>query len=115
MNRTTHLMKLQSEPFLNIVSGHKTIESRLFDEKRKLIKIGDIIEFKNEADLSESVKVEVLALLNYQTFDSLFADFPPDWFGLPNRADLITQIEKYYSKEDQKKYGVLGIKIKLLN
>jgi ASC-1-like (ASCH) protein len=108
-------MKLQEEPFLNIVSGRKTIESRLFDEKRRLIKVGDIIQFNNEQDLSKSVKVEVIALLNYQTFDALFADFPPDCFGLPNKAGLIAQIEKYYSKEDQKKYGVLGIKIKLLN
>lgn len=40
-----HGMKLQKQSFENIVNGKKIIESRLFDEKRQLINIGDQIEF----------------------------------------------------------------------
>lgn len=36
-------MKLLKEPFDNIKNGTKTIEFRLYDEKRKQIKIGDIM------------------------------------------------------------------------
>lgn len=43
-------MKLNSEPFLKIADGTKTIELRLNDEKRRLIKVGDYIEFTNVAN-----------------------------------------------------------------
>ena len=40
-----HTMRLNKEPFEMIKSGMKTIELRLYDEKRKLLRIGDEIEF----------------------------------------------------------------------
>ena len=38
-------MKLNNEPFNLIKNGTKTVELRLNDEKRKLLNIGDKIEF----------------------------------------------------------------------
>ena len=43
----THSMQLTPSPFQMIKEGTKTIELRLFDEKRRKIQIGDIIEFSN--------------------------------------------------------------------
>ena len=40
-----HKMKLNESPFERIKNGKKTIEFRLYDEKRQQIKIGDKIEF----------------------------------------------------------------------
>lgn len=40
-----HQMKLVDAPFELIRSGQKTIELRLNDEKRQIIKIGDFIVF----------------------------------------------------------------------
>lgn len=39
-----HQLKLASLPFESIKSGRKTIESRLYDEKRREINLGDEIE-----------------------------------------------------------------------
>ena len=41
----TQKMNLNPEPFEMIFSGQKTIELRLNDEKRQMIKVGDMIEF----------------------------------------------------------------------
>ena len=41
-------MKLQPGPFEAIKNGTKTIEMRLWDEKRKHITVGDTIEFVND-------------------------------------------------------------------
>lgn len=38
-------MKLNDSPFDRIKSGKKIIDIRLFDEKRKLLNLGDIIHF----------------------------------------------------------------------
>ena len=46
-------MKLKNEPFVSIKNGLKTIEMRLFDEKRKQIKVGDTIEFTNIVSLEK--------------------------------------------------------------
>lgn len=40
-----HNMRLNAEPFEKISSGAKTIELLLYDEKRRVIKVGDEIEF----------------------------------------------------------------------
>lgn len=42
-----HQMKLQNDPFQMIKKGQKTIEMRLYDEKRKLVQVGDNISFTN--------------------------------------------------------------------
>ena len=40
-------MNLAPSPFEMIKSGAKTIELRLYDEKRRAVKVGDTIEFTN--------------------------------------------------------------------
>ena len=68
-----HKMKLNESPFERIKNGTKTIEFRLYDDKRKKVKIGDEIEIKTKS------------------------------------------MYRFYSKEQEKQYGVVGIKIKILN
>ena len=38
-----HTMKLKEDPFERMKNGTKTIEFRLYDEKRRKIKVGDEI------------------------------------------------------------------------
>lgn len=45
-----HYMTLDPAPFETINNGTKTIELRLNDEKRQLIRINDEIIFENKAD-----------------------------------------------------------------
>ena len=105
-------MNLQPSPFEKIKNGSKTIEVRLLDEKRQLINVGDEIEFSS-VDPSQVIRTKVIELLKYKTFSDLFDAFPPELFGGKNKNDLMG-IYKYYSKEDEGKYGVLGIRLQFL-
>jgi ASC-1-like (ASCH) protein len=107
----THQMKLSKIPFAKIVAGTKVIESRLFDDKRKLINIGDIIEFIENEDSTKKITLKVKALYRYGTFSELFSDFNPVLFGGESKESLLVEIEQFYSYEDQNKFGVVGIKI----
>lgn len=49
----THKMRLNASPFYKIKNGEKTIELRLYDEKRRLMSEGDIIEFTNVQNPNE--------------------------------------------------------------
>ncbi len=109
-----HIMKLQPHPFNKIKEGSKTIEVRLFDEKRREIKLGDIIEFRREPEQTEIVQAEVIGLLNYKTFSDLVNDFPATDFGDENKKILLERIYTFYTKEQESKHSVLGIKIKLI-
>ena len=42
-----HKMNLWNDSFNKIKDKTKTIEMRLYDEKRKLVKVGHFINFKN--------------------------------------------------------------------
>lgn len=108
-------MKLATEPYNSIASGKKVIESRLFDDKRQQISIGDQIIFSENDKPENSVITVVKGLLRYQTFKELFADHDPALFGGESKDFLLNQIKQFYSDEDEQKYGIVGIRLELLD
>ena len=111
-----HSMQLQPAPFEMIRNGTKTIELRLFDEKRKRIKTGDAILFTN-TESKEVLKVKVLELLTFDSFETLYSQLPLlDCGYTKDDVDFASpdDMNAYYPKEMQQKYGVVGIKIALL-
>jgi ASC-1-like (ASCH) protein len=111
-----HEMKLQPEYFNFILNGTKRIEIRLYDEKRQQIKIGDTIKFLKEPELNETFNAKVTGLLRYNSFDDMFKDFDIDILSDKSmtKKQLKNVLEKFYTKEKQGQYGVLGIRIELL-
>ena len=109
----THQMKLHAEPFEMIKSGQKTFELRLFDEKRQKIRKGDKIIFTNTQS-GETLTAKVSALYKFPTFDALYSSlnmlkcgYTEEDIGTASPSDMAA----YYSPEEQKKYGVVGIEI----
>ena len=107
-----HQMKLNEEPFERIKNGTKTIEFRLYDEKRRKVKIGDKIEFSKLPDLQEKILVDVLDLYTEPSFEELFEKLYKDKELAKQKANAMYEI---YSPENEKKYGVVGMKIKLVD
>lgn len=110
-----HEMKLHEDPFNSIKNGTKTIEMRMFDEKRKLIQVGDKIIFSLYSDNSRSIVVEVINLHKFNNFSELYSNF--NKISLGYSKDEIADpkdMEKYYSQEEQSKHGVLAIEINLI-
>lgn len=109
-----HKMRLQKEPFELIKQEKKTMELRLYDEKRSLIQPGDRIEFTNLAS-NEILNTKVIALHRYESFDELYRHFDKKILGyLESEEANFKDMELYYSKEEQEKYGVVGIEIQLI-
>lgn len=106
-----HTMKLSDIPFAMIADGQKTIESRLFDDKRQKVQLGDELVFSHLDDSSRTVHTKVVGLLHYANFNDMFSRNDPRKFGGRDADELTRQILTYYSVEDQEEYGVLGIEI----
>lgn len=110
-----HELRLNIEPFNSIKSGTKTVEMRLYDEKRKRIKIGDKINFLLRSDMSKSIMVEVVGLRAFNNFAELYKSYNKIELGY--KEDEIADpkdMQKYYSLKEQKLYGVVAIKVKLI-
>lgn len=106
-------MKLQAGLFEAIKSGKKDIELRLNDEKRQQLQLGDTIMFSKLPDQKETIAAEIVGLLHYSTFADLAEDFAPERMGGIDKTSFVQGMHKYYSPEDQARFGVVGIKIKL--
>lgn len=108
-----HAMKLDPSPFEMIKSGQKTIELRLYDEKRRQIKIGDAIVFTNNAT-GETLCKRVAGLHRFDSFDELYNSLPLLKCGYTaENVDKAhsSDMERYYSADQQNKYGVVGIEL----
>ena len=105
-----HKMKLNDSPFERIKNGTKTIEFRLYDEKRQQVKIGDKIEFSKLPDLQEKLIVDVIDLYREDTFENLFRKLYSDEEEIIQKTETMHTI---YSPEKEQQYGILGIKIKI--
>ena len=109
-----HEMRLHDEPFQLIKSGTKTIELRLYDEKRQEIQVGDKIEFTNRVT-GEKQLTKVIAMHIYSSFADLYKDYDKVSMGYRENEEAKPEdMELYYPKDEQEKYGVVGIEIELI-
>ena len=111
-----HEMKLREIYFNKIKIGEKIYEIRLNDEKRQLINVGDFIIFKKEPLLEDVIETEVVELLHFKTFKEMASNILPKEIGFDNHSidDIVKVYHQFYSTEDEKKFGVLAIKVKII-
>ncbi len=109
-----HKMSLNSAPFNKIKNGIKTIELRLYDEKRRKMAEGDTIEFKNAKRTEEAVLCRIVKMHIFDSFDSLYKALPllkcgytEDDIEYASPHDM----NEYYPEKEQLEYGVVGIEI----
>ena len=109
---TTCQMNLYPKPFDLIKAGSKTVEMRLFDEKRRKLSVGGLIVFTNTKTKEELI-AEIVDLKKFDSFESLYLNYKKTDIGykddeVANPDDMLS----YYSIEDIRKYGVVAIEIK---
>ena len=113
----THTLNLHPQPFAMIANGRKTIELRLWDEKRSQIRVGDTLVFVHTEDATQTLTATVTALHRFPDFAALYAALPLDQCGyLPEEIATASPADMnvYYSAEKQARYGVVGIEIALV-
>ncbi len=112
--RNVHEMMLQPAPFAKIKAGKKSFEIRLNDEKRRAVKVGDVIEF-TETESGEKLRVRVGSLQTFTTYGELCRALPLEQCGYEAGEKASPHdMDAYYPPEKQKEYGFLAIGIKLI-
>lgn len=112
----THDMKLRPIPFKRIQDGQKSIELRLYDEKRRNVAIGDFIVL-TQTESGEKLKAKVVGLYRYGSFKELYAALPLKACGyLAEEVDDASyqDMYAYYTEQEEEKFGVVGIELQTL-
>lgn len=109
-----------------IIAGRKTIEGRLKRDKFAKYKPGDHIwlrrDYRDETGVLRDgepaqVLVEIVAIRSYGTFfDMVGAEgYEKVIPGAGSADEAANEYNRYYSAEDQARYGVLAIEVKLIS
>lgn len=110
-----HIMKLNSSVFEKVKSGEKIREYRLYDEKRKLVRIGDTIKFLKLPELKEEVVVDVVGIEIFENWENAYSKYFDDDFKdrYKTLEDVVKDTyENYYSKKETEENGCCVFSIK---
>lgn len=90
----THILHLDEPHFSNINKGLKCYELRIFDDKRKLIKVGDDLIFKSR-ESDDDLHTTVTNIKIFASFHDAIL-----YYGVDNimpGETIHTAVEKYHS------------------
>jgi ASC-1-like (ASCH) protein len=112
----TIFIKSVRQPWFNhIKDGKKIVEGRLFKDDIKEMNEGDTIIFKCPDDSNLEITVSIIKIVKYNNFeDYLRAERLKNCLpGVKKISDGKDIYYNFYSKNDEKKYGVAAIRFKL--
>jgi len=112
-NYTEHV----SEPWFSFIKiGLKTVEGRLNKGRFEEMKVGQIVEWKNNDFSERTVLTKIIAKNKYASFaeylnkEKLRKCLP----GFDTNKEGVDVYYKYYSKEKEEQYGIVAIHLELL-
>ena len=115
MEKENHILQLNDGPFESIKNRLKTIEMRLFDQKRKKIQVGDIIKFVKRSNNADFIFARVKNLYLFNDFKTLYKNFDQSSLGYKSQQTARPEdMAQYYSENEIEKYGVVGIEIEVI-
>lgn len=104
-----HQLHLNPQSFSYIASGQKTVENRLFDEKRGLYVVSDTLTFINN-ETNEKIHATIVGLHRAPSFKALFKLTETQGkYSTVNIDELLTGTALHYTPQQEKRYGVVGI------
>lgn len=115
-----HYMRLYQDPFERISKGKKKFELRLYDRKRKKLKVNDFIIFTNLKNKKEKIKVKIINIHFFYSFEEALKKISLKDLGhcLKNdkeqtkvTEEILERLEKYYPRFVQEANKVVAIEI----
>ncbi len=113
-DKVMHTMELQSTHFDAFRHGEKVIEVRCMDEKRRAVRVGDVIQFQKSN--GAYFKAKVCEIIAADSFGELYERTTPEELGFAGktRKDFISAMRQIYTLARERELGVIGIRVRLL-
>ena len=106
-----HKLNVKEKYYNMLKSGTKTIKLRLYDDKRKNIKIGNSIEFLNNSDADDKFTAQVINLHRASNFAELCKKIDCHDAGFATNNELLKVLKEFFSLNRQNELGIVGIEI----
>ena len=105
------MFHLHPDIFELVKNGKKDVEVRLNDEKRQQLKVGDKLVFLKRPDEVEKVISVVKELKYFNNFYEVADYYEMERIHNPKltKDEYVNDMQRFYSKEEQEKYGVVCI------
>lgn len=102
---------LHPDVFEIVKKGVKDVEVRVNDEKRRKLKVGDTLIFLKRPLEDQKIRAKVTKLEYYENFNELVNHYDMKRIYLEDytKEMYLKEMERFYTKEEQKKYGVVAI------
>lgn len=114
---TKFKLTVQDPWFSLIYCGNKTVEGRLAKNKFTEMKVGDIIIFSNDTlGFLRFIKKKIVKINKYETFKEYLNKEKLEKC-LPTITDIqngVSIYRQFYSKQKEKKYGIIAIEFRSL-
>jgi len=109
-------LRLDEDIFEIVKNGTKRVEIRLLDKKRELMKVGNILTFYKRPLLEEKITTRITRLQSFKTIEDLLNKYEMKEIYIDgfSKEKFITLISKFYSEEEQEKYGFVAIEFEVL-
>ena len=116
-NKKLYIKNLSEPWFTLIYLGNKSVEGRLNKGEFKEMKVNDEIKWINKDFNHREFVTRIVSKKQYSTFKEYL-----EGEGLDKCLPAISSIKdglsvyyKYYSEEDENKYGVIAIRLEVIN
>lgn len=107
-------MHLDNEGFNLVKNKQKKVLLRLYDVKRRSLRVGEILVLENRLN-KEKINVKVVAIKKFNDFKEVYDNYDKRLLGyMESEQATYLDMEKYYSKSDVLKYKVVAIEIELI-
>ena len=107
-------MSLCPEYYEMVRSGEKDIELRLYDEKRRRMRNGDMLLIYNAQNRNNYIRAKIVHLHIAKSFADLAAKISMPRTGLASLGALMATISKFYAPDIESKYGIVGIELEVV-
>ena len=112
----TYVLNTSKKQYAKIKKGIKTVDLRLNDIRRTNIKTDDYIVFRLNNKPNKQLYAKVVDVRDFYSFKDLISYYGKSSCGFAKKSvDEANKIMlRFYTKEEVKKYGVVGIKFELM-
>lgn len=107
---------LDEDVFEVVKNGTKRVEVRLYDEKRKTMKISDKLTFIKRPLLEEKIETKIIELKRFKKLEDLINNYEMKDIYIEgfSKEEFIELLGRFYSKEEQEKYGFVAIEFEVI-
>ena len=111
------VIHLDSDVFYIVKNGKKDVEVRVNDLKRRKLNVGDTLIFLKRPNDDEEIRAEVMKLDYYDTFNSSVNNYEMDRLYLDkfSKDEWLSLMGRFYTKDEEKEWGVVAITFKKIN